>query len=132
MPRRRIKVEFEDSDGGKYTLALSGALSRDKVLRLIDMVQLMDNSEHNEETSFKSSDTTFSKLYQLLEKRFPLGNFTSTDLLEAYEDEYQQPIKLSTISTYLSRFTDRGILARQRISSGWSYKRVRISTPNSR
>ena len=41
-----------------------------------------------------------------------LGKFTSSDILEKYEDEYNQPIKLSVISTYLARFTSKNKVER--------------------
>jgi predicted transcriptional regulator len=45
-------------------------------------------------------------------------------VLEAYEDRYNEPIKLSMVSTYLARFTSKGILARNRSGREWRYKRV--------
>lgn len=129
MARRRVRVEFEDGEGGKYTLALTGAFTKNKAMRLIEIVELLGDRAPSPEETVASTETTFGRLYQLVDKRFPLGSFTSTDLLEAYEDEYQKPIKLSTISTYLCRFAERGALRRERIASGWSYRRARVNLP---
>ncbi|MCS7116813.1 MAG: hypothetical protein RMJ31_05355 [Nitrososphaerota archaeon] len=123
--RRRIKIEFEDGEGGKYKISIEGSLSREKVLKVMDLVDLLGGTEH-EPVEIPSRDTLFTRIFHLLEKKFPLGSFTSTDLREAYEDEFNQPIKLSTISTYLSRLSEKGLLHRERTSIGWVYRRVRL------
>jgi len=41
----------------------------------------------------------------IIDKYYPIGKFTSSMVLEKFEDEYEEPIKLSVVSTYLSRFT---------------------------
>lgn len=126
MSRKRIKIEFEDGQGGRYTISLDGSLSRDKVLKVIDLVELLGPSDDKEAAPI-SSETAYGKIYRLVEKRFPLGSFLSTDLLEAFEDEYAKPIKLSTIATYLARLHERGLLTRERAQNGWSYRRFRLN-----
>ena len=49
------------------------------------------------------------------------------DILEKYEDEYNEPIKLSIISTYLSRFTEKGKMERARTGREWTYQTIKIS-----
>ena len=121
-----MKIEFNDGEGGNYSLSLDGSISRDKILKIIDMVELIDGNEDKEKVQNLSKDTSFGKLYNLIEKKFPLGSFTSTDILEAYEDELNMTIKLSTISTYLSRLEQKKLLIREWTNSGWLYRRVRI------
>jgi hypothetical protein len=128
LTQRKIKIEFNDGDGGKYTISLDGSMSREKVLKMMDIVELLGNKEEQETTQIISGDTSFGKLYQLIEKKFPLGSFTSADVLEAYEDEYNKPARLSTISTYLSRLEQKRLLTRQRTASGWIYRRERIGS----
>ncbi len=128
MAQRKIKIEFNDGDGGKYTISLDGSMSREKVLKIMDIVELLGDKAGQEEAQTISGDTSFGKLYQLIEKKFPLGSFTSADVLEAYEDEYNKPARLSTISTYLSRLEQKRLLTRQRTASGWIYRRERIGS----
>ncbi len=128
MTKRKIKIEFSDGEGANYTLSLDGSLSRDKILKIIDMVELIDGKEDKESINIMSKGTSFGKIYDLIETKFPLGSFTSTDILEAYEDEFNIPIKLSTISTYLSRLEQKKLLVREWATSGWQYKRIRIMT----
>jgi hypothetical protein len=124
LGRRRVRVEFQDAEGARYTISLDGRLSREKVLRIMDLVELLGPADDTPVPL--ASNTTFGRLYQLIEKAFPLGAFTSTDLLEAFEDRYQHPIRLSTIGTYLARLTDRGFLQRERTPIGWQYRRNRL------
>tara|TARA_B100001971_G_C18136716_1_gene508049 strand:+ start:391 stop:786 length:396 start_codon:yes stop_codon:yes gene_type:complete len=128
LTKRKIKIEFSDGEGANYTLSLDGSLSRDKILKIIDMVELIDGKEDKESINIMSKGTSFGKIYDLIETKFPLGSFTSTDILEAYEDEFNIPIKLSTISTYLSRLEQKKLLVREWATSGWQYKRIRIMT----
>lgn len=106
---------------------MEGTLSRDKVLKIVDMAEMIGGkSEANQQIAF-SRDTTFGRLYILIEKKFTLGSFTSTDILEAYEDEYNTPIRLSTISTYLQRLTEKGLLTRSKTNLGWAYRRAQLN-----
>ena len=129
MPRRKVKVEFDDGDGGKYSISLGGYLTKEKVLRVMDLVELLGAPEPELQIS---DETTAGRLHKLIDKRFPLGIFGSGEVLEAYEDEYNQPVKLATISTYLSRFTDQGVLHRTKTGANWSYRRIRINASNHR
>ena len=125
MAGRKVKIEFTDEDGGIYNISMTGSITKDKVERIMEMVELL--APTSEKTlNLPNNNTSFSKLYQLIETKFPLGNFFSTDILEAYEDEYKNPIRLNTISTYLQRFSEKGVLTRQHTSSGWVYRRSKI------
>lgn len=128
MPRRRVKIEFEDADGSKYALSLQGGVSREKVLKILDLVELISSGVNDKEEQTRTSNTSVSRLHQLIDNKFPLGAFTSGDLLEAYEDQYNRSVKLSTVSTYLSRMSDHGTLRRHRVGSSWSYRRNRLNT----
>ena len=61
-----------------------------------------------------------------MDRNFPLGGFTSSQVLEKYEDEYNEPIKLSIISTYLARFTTKGRTERTRHGREWTYQIIKI------
>jgi len=121
--RKRIKIELEDGEGTKYTLALEGAVSRDKLMKAMDMLEVMDVPlEH----SLRSPDqgTFFGKVQTLLETTFAAGDFSSSDVAREFEDKYGQPVKLSTISTYLARLADRQYIKRERFGNSWVYRRV--------
>ncbi|MEM0446915.1 MAG: BlaI/MecI/CopY family transcriptional regulator, partial [Candidatus Nitrosocaldus sp.] len=66
------------------------------------------------------------RIMHLIEEEFPYGDFTSSQVLEAYEDRYNEPIKLSMVSTYLARFASKGVLARSKNGREWRYRRVML------
>ena len=116
---------MEDADGARYDIKLEGNVTRDKVLKIFEMMDLM-NIEEDEETSVKM-DSIGSKIWQIVDKFFPMGKFTSTNILEKYEDEFNQPVKLSVISTYLSRFASKGRVERARTGREWTYQSIKIT-----
>ncbi|GBC73139.1 hypothetical protein HRbin04_00535 [archaeon HR04] len=123
MARKKVKIELEDSEGSKYSIVVEGNLTREKVLKVFEMMNLLDDSS-NEKYDAEEPNSLGDRIMHLIEEEFPYGEFTSSQVLEAYEDRYNEPIKLSMVSTYLARFTGKGILARSRSGREWRYKRV--------
>ena len=115
---------MEDADGARYDIKLEGNVTRDKVLKIFEMMDLM-NIEDQEDQSVKM-DSVGSKISHIVEKYFPMGKFTSSNILEKYEDEYNEPVKLSVISTYLARFTTKNKVERAKKGREWTYQATRI------
>ena len=46
---------------------------------------------------------------------------------QKYEDELNEPVKLSIISTYLSRFAAKGRVDRVRTGREWTYQSIKIA-----
>ena len=124
MVKKRIRIDVEDSDGAKYDIKLEGNVTREKVLKIFEMMNLMNIEEEAAPTHNMGS--VGGKIWNLIDKHYPLGRFTSTDLLEKYEDEYNEPIKLSIISTYLSRFNEKGRVNRSKTGREWTYQTLKI------
>ncbi len=114
---------MEDSDGARYNIKLEGNVTRDKILKIFEMMDLMNIEEEQEVTNM---DSVGSKIWNIVDKFFPMGKFTSTNILEKYEDEYNEPVKLSVISTYLSRFSTKGRVNRTRTGREWTYQVIKI------
>lgn len=133
--KKRFKIELEDAEGSKYNLSLEGNVSKEKIMKIVefmDLINIESNGEsngNNENEIYRSNRVTPAsvgdKIWSIVESKFPYGGFTSTDILELYEDQYNEPIKLSIISTYLSRYTERGRLIRTRQGKEWIYKITR-------
>ncbi len=123
MTRKKIRIDLEDAEGAKYNFSVEGNVTREKMLKIFELMDLM-NVEEQGETHL---DTTGSKIWHMVDKYFPMGKFTSSQILEKYEDEYEEPIKLSIISTYLARFTTRGKIVRERQGREWAYQIMKIS-----
>ena len=114
---------MEDSDGARYNIKLEGNVTREKVLKIFEMMDLMNIEEEQEVVNI---DSVGSKIWHIVDKFFPIGKFTSTNILEKYEDEYNEPVKLSVISTYLSRFSTKGRVNRTRTGREWTYQTIKI------
>lgn len=127
MARKRIRIDMEDSDGARYDIKLEGNVTRDKVLKIFEMMDLMNIEDQQEVLNL---DSTGAKIWNIVDKFFPMGKFTSTNILEKYEDEYNEPIKLSIISTYLSRFSTKGTLDRTRTGREWTYQTIKLKQKN--
>jgi hypothetical protein len=129
--KKRFKIELEDAEGSKYNVSLEGNISKEKILKIVEFMDLIniESNGNNENEIYKSNRaapaSVGDKIWSLVESKFPYGGFTSTDILELYEDQYNEPIKLSIISTYLSRYAERGRLIRTRQGKEWVYKMTR-------
>ena len=119
MTKKRIRIDVEDSDGATYDIKVEGNVTREKVLKIFEMLELM-NIEAEDANTIPS--TVGSKIWHIVEKHYPVGTFTSTGIREKYEDEYNEPIKLSIISTYLSRFTTKRKTNRTKSGREWAYQ----------
>ncbi len=126
--RRKVRIEFQDERGTKYTLAVQGTLTRDKIGKLVDLMELMDAPLDPSLQPSPDDQTFFGKLQALITSEFAVNDFSSSDLAKAYEERFNQPVKLSTISTYLARLVDRGILKRQRFSNSWVYRKIYLES----
>ena len=62
-------------------LKLEGNVTREKVLKIFEMMDLMNIEEEQEPTNM---DSIGSKIWYMVEKFFPIDKFTSTNILEKY------------------------------------------------
>ena len=119
-------MEFHDEDGTKYTLSAEGKLTRRKVMKIMDLMELVDDQTIEMEAPAPDITTFFGKLLETIETSFAGIEFSSSDIASAFEEKHNQPIPLSTTATYLSRLVDRGILKRQKFGNSWVYRRVYV------
>ena len=129
MPARKMRVELFDNDGNRYTIGFEGQVTRDKALRILDLVELLGGVPSEDPTTSSAYLknlvlSRFEKVQAVIQKSFPLVWFSSKDIQSVYEQELKEPIGLSTVSTYLSRMTSKGILLRTGGSNNLKYKTV--------
>ena len=124
MTRKKIRIDLEDSDGAKYNLSLEGNVTKDKMLKIFELMDLINIEEQEESPQL---DSVGSKIWHMIDKNFPIGKFTSSQILEKYEDEYGEPIKLSIVSTYLARFATKGKIMRERRGREWAYQIIKLA-----
>ena len=135
--RRKIKIELEDENGEKYNLTLQGTLTKEKLMNVIEFVQLFDKNsiDGSYEGSFERrvSDTKLaSKLWNLIIENFRYHTFTSSDILRIYQELYYESIQLSVISIYLSRFYFKKQLNRSKNGKQWVYTLIKEKVNNFR
>ena len=122
MGKRSIKLEFEDEDGSKYTLKIEGTITKEKVLKLLDIYELMNLKREKEEKVYEiKNNTLYDKIQDIIYSKLSFRPFSSKELQSIYEDVYNEPIKLSIISTYLRRMVYSGKLVREKKGREWIY-----------
>jgi len=128
MPARKMRIELFDSEGNRYTIAFEGQITREKAVRLLDLVELLGGMPEEATVSnaanpgAKNNLSRFDKMRFITQKSFPLIWFSSKDVQAVYEQELKEPISLSTVSTYLARMSDRGFLLRTGGPNNMKYK----------
>ena len=137
--RKKIKIEFEDADGSKYNLSLDGDISKNKMLKVYELVETLNTPggppyeknenmngnalTHDGKSTGDRLASVGSKIWYIVENKFNNITFTSTDIQELYEEEFKEPMRLDAIATYLSRYVNRGKLIRNRKGGKeWVYK----------
>ena len=128
MPAKKFKVEVFDAEGNRYTLTFEGNVTRDKVLNLFDLMNLLGGvaEEDSEWRRTSSNVSKFDKLCLLVRRNFSFNWFCSKDVQKLYEQELNGPLSLSTVSTYLARMVDRGVLVRKGSGNNMRYKLVML------
>ena len=142
--KKRIKIELEDAEGGKYNLSLEGNLSNDKIQKVLQLVESLNISKDDLDNNIQipmeqnkslqkydlglhqSNNSIGSKIWALIENNFAFSSFTSSNVAESYEESYGEQLQLSLISTYLSRYFEKQKLVRSKRGKEWIYKLIRI------
>ena len=119
MPGKKIRVEVIDEEGDCYTIVLEGRVTREKAQRLLDIVELLGAVRGDSGQSAPRPVSKFDRIKAVVEKYFPFIWFSSVEIQASFERDSCEPVPLSTVSTYLSRMVNRGLL----ISKGPSHKR---------
>ena len=132
--KKKIKIELEDEAGGKYNLSLEGNFSKEKILQIIELMELVHSDSVDKITnSPQENNNTLSvdsKIWNIIEQSFYYNTFTSSDIVNIYNKKYNETIKLSIISTYLARYVTKGKLNRTKRLREYVYNLVRISSTN--
>ncbi|HVO36848.1 MAG TPA: hypothetical protein VMT01_01595 [Candidatus Acidoferrum sp.] len=128
MPARKMRVEVFDAEGNRYTVAFEGQITRDKAVRLLDLVELLGGMPAEGKTASAvaaSSGITaskYDKMQVVVSKHFPITWFASREIQAVYEQEYNEPISLSTVATYLGRMADRNMILKAGASNSLKYR----------
>ncbi len=125
MPAKKMRVEVFDEDGNRYTIAFEGKVTRKKASCLLDIVELLGGVHDKQELNHNVFNASkFEKTKFVVEERCSFTWFSSKEVLALYEQEFTEPISLSTISTYLARMTDRGFLMKRGSANNRKYRMI--------
>ena len=129
MPARKVRVDLFDSEGNRYSITFEGQVTRDKALRLLDLVELLGGapSGNNSETGSEpiwNALSKYEKVRAVIQRQFPIVWFSSREVQSIYEQELKEPISLSTVATYLSRMTAKGVVLKTGPPNRLRYKSI--------
>ena len=131
--KKKIKIELEDDEGGKYNLSLEGNFSKEKILQVIELMELVRSDSTDGITNSSQENNRIlsvdSKIWNIIEQSFYYNTFTSSDIVNIYNKKYET-IKLSIISTYLARYVTKGKLKRTKRLREYIYDLIRTSSTN--
>jgi len=130
MPEPTFKVELRDRWGTRYKLVVEGRLTSERIKRLLEVANLLNaiaeegGEEEIEIGPSPAEMTLYERLQLVIERYFPGEWFTARDVRDAYEREFGEPVKASTVSTYLARMVERRFLTRAGPPSRRRYRLV--------
>ncbi|HEY5737996.1 MAG TPA: hypothetical protein VIS28_06930, partial [Nitrososphaeraceae archaeon] len=124
--KKKIKIELEDNEGDRYNLSLEGKFSKEKMLRVFELIESFEDKttkEQKEPTSVLYDDTSTlaSRIWSIIQDKCHDAPFTSAFIFNKYNEIYEEKLQLSVISTYLSRFFARNKLSRIKHGKEWIY-----------
>jgi len=128
MPAKKMRVELFDNEGNRYSVSIEGEVTRDKALRILDLVELLGGmpagaSKPGISTAVSTREISkFDKVYTVVQKHFPLVWFSSREVQYMYEQELREPISLSTVATYLARLNAKGSIMKTGTANKLKYK----------
>ena len=127
MPARKVRVDLFDTEGNRYSISFEGQVTRDKALRLLDLVELLGGmpAGGNPGAGYTvpgNELSKYDKVRAIVQKHFPVVWFSSREVQSVYEQELKEPISLSTVATYLSRMATKGAVSKTGPSNGLRYK----------
>lgn len=121
-------MEVYDESGNRYTITLEGRISRENVLKILDIVELLGAVNREQYASRAGANLTkFEKIISIIENSFSSSWFSARDVKTEYENVTGEHIGLSTVSTYLSRLSSRGLLIKQKISNRIRYRLLMVT-----
>lgn len=132
----RIRIEIED-DGLKSSHEfesqnMDGEALRDKIIGFLSASGIFEGKDERGAAApthdYSSSGTIMDRLENFIKYEFTNTWFTSQELRERYET-VADDIKLSTVSTYLSRMNRDGLLEKRGNRNNRQYRLIEMMEP---
>ncbi len=131
----KIRIEIEDKGLKSIyefeTQSMERDALREKIIGYLSAANIFSESDESAYVSrdYDSNGTLMNRLERFIKYEFPDNWFTSQELKERYET-VADDIKLSTVSTYLSRMNHDGLLERKGNRNNRQYRLLSESGHN--
>ncbi|MHA1300171.1 MAG: hypothetical protein ACTSO9_12185 [Candidatus Helarchaeota archaeon] len=121
---RKIEISF-DEKGNVKKLTFGEDVATSKIMEIVNNLRNLPKNNlpsTTQETHVQSipkemglefEDLSIMDKLLILIKQIKYGWFTSRDIQDLYKNEYGEEVRISTISTYLSRLFEDGVLDRR-------------------
>ncbi len=121
---KKIKIETILSDGSKVVVSLNSPINKKKLENFLMLINLLDSGSANLSEGSLVTKSIYEKVKYLVEKYFSNKVFTLSEFMRTYSEVYGGSLKKSTLSTYLSRLVDEGILLREGFRGNYHYRYI--------
>ncbi|MCS7097573.1 MAG: hypothetical protein NZ922_01125 [Candidatus Methanomethyliaceae archaeon] len=115
---RKLKIEFCDGSGNKITVVCNGGIEKERIVKLLEIFEI----KKQERTT--SRRTIRDNILEIIFNDLKDVWFTSKDVAMIYFRKFNENIKPSTVSTYLSRLYDEGYFERIGNRNCWQYRLI--------
>src|SRR5260370_42311088 len=95
--------------------------SRENVAKPPDLAEMITATPRPSPAALRVSTKKLDRLTSTILTRLNTRPFNSSDAKKTFEATFSEKIPLSTVSTYLSRLVDRGLLQKQANNEGLRY-----------
>ncbi|MFX1450805.1 MAG: hypothetical protein ACFFCM_08185 [Promethearchaeota archaeon] len=127
MSNKKGKIEIDFDEKGKVKkLTFGEEVSTLKIMEIVNSIRnpqdpglkktdvdnYLGKTQENENLDLDNF-SIMDKLMVIIKSQMKYGWFTSKDIQEFYQGEYREDVKISTVSTYLSRMFEDKILDRR-------------------
>jgi len=129
----KVRVEVTDEEGVKSSIEKEGDLQIEMLRQLTvrDVIKFLEKQLSplpvRNAYDYEGEDLTIKERlasFLRFDERAPEGWFTSSQIRRIYEDVFEENLRLSTISTYLSGMHSGGILDRKGSRAKRQYRLV--------
>ena len=126
MSNKKSKIEIDFNEKGQVKkLSFGEDIPTSKIMEIVNSIRnpgnavtsnatqenVLQNVSSNKNLDFV--DLSIKDKLVILIRQIKYGWFTTKDIQDLYKNEYGEDVRISTISTYLSRLFEEGVLDRR-------------------
>lgn len=121
MPEK-VKIEIVNDDGTKIKIEIPSN-DPDLIYTYLKMFQSVQHIKMNDsQLEDHNLSNIMGKVEDLIKSEFGLAIFTLSDIYKLYKLKFEDEISKSTLSTYLNRLVEYGMLHREGRRGRYKYR----------